>query len=877
MRRDRSVDSSRPSVTTSSRPRRSSSVPAGKSMHGAGSTNATKSVNGTAAANTANATNGRATQRVNNSVSPSTETTYTFTDTHMKTYQKQRSNGYESDNTSNRSSTSTSDEFITSLDRCPMNRLEGMVLEEGAFGRRRVEEGGALPADDKDIHENGVKGAASEVSGTKAQNVQKNDVSNGFAQNSSKPDNTPGQNKQQHVFDFDTDFFQEWKAFNDTQTKQPQQQHDKEATSNSPRIVSPSPTKKKIQSSFNHGEDLSAWDNTVEFSPSPRNEGALVKNKNQQQNTLKSTFDDDFFTKGFDSTFPSQDDKDDEFFTNGWTSNLANNETQNNHYDNTSMWDTSSQFFEEKKDDNPLAAAFSSPLIKSNHKKESSSPSTTAPITPEEQGSFGTNTMETSSTNKQEQKVMISFDSYDVWNHPTVSSSSSSRQKVPNVSSPTNGTSHSGSINTKGHHRRVPSNEGSITSQQQLSRSQRRNKGGGSVGSNSSAVDMILESYRQKRLAKQQQQQQQQQQQSGSNTVQNHIPPSGNGLPRNTSSESLSRAIGNLESSISSQNPKDQIAIAASTRSGQQNLPQPQHLNMSPRSSPGRASPQSSTSYNRANSSYQPNLNAAVNEISDRLRVHRKGLNTSNDTSSYNPTSESDQFLLSNLEATIGPCGVAPDMESLSGRSSQYRHGRASPRSHIPRSRGDASVDSRTSRNSFRSYRSNISQSALSQMSKETQSVANDLFRLEAQLAEVARQQEDQPLEETPTEESLGIVYGSATSESSMRSQWNNTIIGAEPVPRPSVVEVLAPPGKLGILLANKAGEKGPTHVSAVRSESVLAGKVHVGDRFVSIDGEDVSGMNSREITSVMARKAEFQRTIVFVPMQMSNRAQDWI
>jgi C-terminal processing protease CtpA/Prc len=77
--------------------------------------------------------------------------------------------------------------------------------------------------------------------------------------------------------------------------------------------------------------------------------------------------------------------------------------------------------------------------------------------------------------------------------------------------------------------------------------------------------------------------------------------------------------------------------------------------------------------------------------------------------------------------------------------------------------------------------------------------------------------------------------------------------------------------------LANKIGEKGPTHVSAVRSESVLAGKVHVGDRFVTIDGEDVSGMNSREITSVMARKADSWRLIVFVPVQMSNRVDDWI
>lgn len=397
------------------------------------------------------------------------------------------------------------------------------------------------------------------------------------------------------------------------------------------------------------------------------------------------------------------------------------------------------------------------------------------------------------------------------------------------------------------------------------------------MGSNSSAVDQILEQYRQKRLAKQQQQQ-------GGSSVssQNHLPPH-NSHKRTPSNESLSRAIGNLENSIAS---KNHVAAAAPAPRAQQHLSQPQPYNQISSAATGRASPQSSISYSRAGSGFQPNLNAAVNEISDRLRVQRRGLNTSatEESCPANPSSDSDQFLLQEVEATIGPRGVAPDMESLSGRSnrsSQYRHGRSSPRSHLHRSRGDAaSVDSRTSRtsrNSFRSYRSNISASVLSHMSKESQSVANDLFRLEAQLAEVARQQ-DQPLEnETEESYSRDVVYGSM-SEGSMRSNHGITIIGAEPFPRPNLVEVVAPPGKLGILLSNKSGNLGPTHVSAVRSESVLAGKVHVGDRFASIDGEDVSGMNSREITAVMASKAHFQRVIVFVPVQRVIAAQDeWI
>ena len=56
-------------------------------------------------------------------------------------------------------------------------------------------------------------------------------------------------------------------------------------------------------------------------------------------------------------------------------------------------------------------------------------------------------------------------------------------------------------------------------------------------------------------------------------------------------------------------------------------------------------------------------------------------------------------------------------------------------------------------------------------------------------------------------------------------------------------------------------------HVSAVRSTSVLAGQVHVGDVFVGIDGEDVTLMNSKEITNIMAHKSEFKRELRLRPL----------
>jgi hypothetical protein len=238
-----------------------------------------------------------------------------------------------------------------------------------------------------------------------------------------------------------------------------------------------------------------------------------------------------------------------------------------------------------------------------------------------------------------------------------------------------------------------------------------------------------------------------------------------------------------------------------------------------------------------------------------------------------------DQFLMANIEATIGPRGCAPDMESLMSSPPRRRNRQAS----------DArSVDSRTSRNSrysFRTYESNRSAlKSMNTMSPESKSVANDLFRLEAQLAEVARQQELQGDEPVTSPREVIYVNDNATLDknNSSNSEMSNSngYIGAEPAPRTNPITIVAPPGKLGILLSNNkpgGGVSTPTYVSAVRSESVLAGKVYVGDLFMKIDGEDVSQLTSKRIMAIMARKTDLERILEFRCLQSSYDPQEWI
>ena len=273
---------------------------------------------------------------------------------------------------------------------------------------------------------------------------------------------------------------------------------------------------------------------------------------------------------------------------------------------------------------------------------------------------------------------------------------------------------------------------------------------------------------------------------------------------------------------------------------------------------------------------------AAKERMRDRRRhssSRRRSDPASNNNNNPNESSDgsdheaSESWLFDEVTGALGPRGIAADLESLSGRSksssgnkshkshrshrSHRSHGGRSSRSrrkssnkHHPSS--GESVDSRGSRHSRSSrYSHRSTRSYLSQMSEQSRSVANDLLRLEMQLAMVGSQ-----------DNNGSAVPGSSASVASRasrksRSSARRTVA----IARRNKVTVQAPPGKLGIILANKADSKG-TVVSGVRSSSVLSEKISPGDRIVAIDGEDVSLMTVSEITTIMARKSDFERTL---------------
>lgn len=74
---------------------------------------------------------------------------------------------------------------------------------------------------------------------------------------------------------------------------------------------------------------------------------------------------------------------------------------------------------------------------------------------------------------------------------------------------------------------------------------------------------------------------------------------------------------------------------------------------------------------------------------------------------------------------------------------------------------------------------------------------------------------------------------------------------------------VMAPAGKLGMVIDTPSG--GIPVVHAIQETSVLASQVRVGDRLLSVDGEDCACMTAMQVSKLISRKAKnISRALVF-------------
>eukprot|EP00980_Cylindrotheca_fusiformis_P011809 scaffold2816_cov121-Cylindrotheca_fusiformis.AAC.25 len=272
----------------------------------------------------------------------------------------------------------------------------------------------------------------------------------------------------------------------------------------------------------------------------------------------------------------------------------------------------------------------------------------------------------------------------------------------------------------------------------------------------------------------------------------------------------------------------------------------------------------------------------ARERLRERRRKEYEYNNGASDESDNSENQASESWLFDGVTGALGPRGISADLESLSGRSNRSKnsHGNKSHRSRQSRSRmgssrkprsSNESVGSRESRHSRGSKTSRYShrstKSYISQMSEQSRSVANDLLRLEMQLAMVGQEnRDDLPVQNSNVAGGASTVGGGSRHRSTRKSYSSSQRSTGSAASKRSKVTIIAPPGKLGIILANKADSKG-TVVSGVRNSSALVDKISPGDRIIGIDGEDVSRMTVSEITVIMSRKADYDRNLTVLTL----------
>jgi len=231
------------------------------------------------------------------------------------------------------------------------------------------------------------------------------------------------------------------------------------------------------------------------------------------------------------------------------------------------------------------------------------------------------------------------------------------------------------------------------------------------------------------------------------------------------------------------------------------------------------------------------------------------------DDSSTDPDGLSNPWLLDVIEQTLGPRSATADMESVSGRSSRSgRSGRSSRRSRSrsrPRERARTSSSTRSHSRLSRdesSFRQSIGDPSIttndsSDMALRPKNLEHDLKRLQLQISGVL---------ETEMEHVAGTNITVSTAGEGSQAKLTKR------KKKKKRVVVIVPPGKLGIVLANRHDGRG-TVVAEIRPSSTMKGMISPGDKIVAVDEKDVTDMVVNDITTLMASRASSERRLTFI------------
>ena len=97
-----------------------------------------------------------------------------------------------------------------------------------------------------------------------------------------------------------------------------------------------------------------------------------------------------------------------------------------------------------------------------------------------------------------------------------------------------------------------------------------------------------------------------------------------------------------------------------------------------------------------------------------------------------------------------------------------------------------------------------------------------------------------------------GIAGASFSDGESFEGHFRDP--GAGAAVKEELIDIFAPPGKLGVVIDTP--DDGAPVVHAVKDSSVIADKIHVGDKLVAVDDEDVRSMTAIKVSKLISRKS---------------------
>lgn len=75
-----------------------------------------------------------------------------------------------------------------------------------------------------------------------------------------------------------------------------------------------------------------------------------------------------------------------------------------------------------------------------------------------------------------------------------------------------------------------------------------------------------------------------------------------------------------------------------------------------------------------------------------------------------------------------------------------------------------------------------------------------------------------------------------------------------DPSVREEVLEIIAPAGKLGVVIDTP--DDGAPVVHAVKESSVISDQIQVGDKLVAVDDQDVTAMTAIKVSKLISKKS---------------------